>query len=217
MSLPARVHRPFEPRRSLVSQKLWRSMRMLRAFTYQKLEITTEGTRRYITNYCIALHRAGYLRRSEAKIGPRRKSAVWTLIRDTGPNPPMCRRDGTVFDTNEHRVYGEATQQPARKLRDDRSHRGKAWRAMRILGGFTLSELVWATGAKRRSIGRYVWALERCGFLERGEALNVLTQRTSPYYTLVRDSGDVAPVVRRSSVVYDPNTKQHHEPEARNE
>lgn len=206
---PTRFHREADHRQlsQSVSNRIWRAMRMLRPFTFVDIETTAEASRRYVSNYCWALHRAGYLRRTEAKStgGPGRSTAYWLLIRDTGPMPPMRRRDGTVYDVNEECVYGTPKVAIGRKPRSDRACRQRMWVAARLLRRFSNDELATQAKVNPASVKRYTWALARCGFLKK---LEDETLR----YQLIRDSGEVAPVVRRNNVVFDPNTGHYHAP-----
>ena len=97
--------------------------------------------------------------------------------------------------------------------------RQKAWRAMQIKGKFTLSDLVRnvVTAADkarnpRNNLGRYVAGLTRIGILvelKRRAAPTSLTSNGEKRWTLVRDLGRQAPVMRRDGLsVYDPNSGQ---------
>ncbi len=83
--------------------RIWRSMRMLRVFTYGDLEAVTGTSQRNLRNYVGALHRAEYLRR---QVGKDRRVA-WTLLRETGPKAPKVLRDWTVWDPNLRKVLGQ--------------------------------------------------------------------------------------------------------------
>lgn len=85
--------------------RVWRSMRILKRFTYSDLQATAETSRRNISNYVGSLHEAGYLHKRR---GTRQHASevVWMLARDTGPNPPRVLRDGRVFDPNTNTVAG---------------------------------------------------------------------------------------------------------------
>lgn len=60
-----------------------------------EVAVTPEAAR----EYCQMLTRAGYLRVERAAI-PGRREAVYRLIKNTGPRPPMERRVRAVFDEN---------------------------------------------------------------------------------------------------------------------
>jgi len=100
------------PARNSFRGRLWRGMRLKRKFSIPGLlELAAKGEKSPDTaagSYIRALERAGYLTRL-----PRREPGTsltsngylrWSLIRDTGPLPPMPRRDGTVFDPNTGEV-----------------------------------------------------------------------------------------------------------------
>lgn len=83
---------------------MWRSMRMLQEFspldisahsTTEEVEVTEE----IAASYCRMLVTAGYLR-VVRKAVPGRRTAVYRLIRNTGPKPPRERRVRAVYDDN---------------------------------------------------------------------------------------------------------------------
>ncbi len=118
----------------------------------------------------------------------------------------MNRPDTTTSPRKQRVVHGTLRQ--------------KAWRAMQIKGKFTLSDLVRnvvtpADKAKnpRNNLGRYVAGLTRVGILielKRRAAPTSLTSNGEKRWTLVRDLGRQAPVMRKDgSSVFDPNSGQH--------
>lgn len=87
-------------------QKLWQAMRMAKpVFTYGHLQVLTEAPKCTVKSYVLRLAQAGYLRR----VGTERPAA-YQLVRDTGPQPPMLRRDGSVYDANRDVVFGEVAR-----------------------------------------------------------------------------------------------------------
>lgn len=80
---------------------LWQAIRELRRFDSAQLTAIVEQHQGAISRYLKFLTEAGYLRvlrRNESG-----KAGSWTLyqlIQDTGPFPPMRRRDGSLFDPN---------------------------------------------------------------------------------------------------------------------
>lgn len=105
MALPPRSHADGSAiRTSTVQGNLWRAIRGFRAFSAVDLAahsntpevaVTPEAAR----EYCQMLTRAGYLRVERPAI-PGRREAVYRLIKNTGPRPPMERRVRAVFDEN---------------------------------------------------------------------------------------------------------------------
>jgi hypothetical protein len=90
----------------VVRENLWRSMRILRSFTRGQLAAVVEREPGSVSRYVTALHRAGYLRRTQI-IEAGRRGASWRLVRDTGPVAPVLRRNGTVYDPNNDTLYRE--------------------------------------------------------------------------------------------------------------
>jgi len=91
------------------SVNLWRSMRMLKQFSARDLAAhsstsETEVTENHAKVYCSHLLAAGYLRVVQ-KASPPRRSAIYRLIRDTGPVPPKTQRVQQVYDPNTGEVH----------------------------------------------------------------------------------------------------------------
>ncbi len=88
-------------------QKVWNSIRVLKRFTSAQIEATAEVGQRNLNTYIRALSRAGYL----ALVRPRQSGkslghAIWRLSRDSGPQHPLPRRDGSgVYDPNQDTLY----------------------------------------------------------------------------------------------------------------
>jgi hypothetical protein len=90
-------------------ENMWRTMRMLQQFTPRDLAAhsTTDLINVNETtakSYCSTLLRAGFLRVVTKALPPKRQ-AVYRLIRNSGPNPPMIQRTKQVFDPNTKKAY----------------------------------------------------------------------------------------------------------------
>ncbi|WP_339636197.1 hypothetical protein [uncultured Sulfitobacter sp.] len=85
-------------------ENMWRTMRMRDTFTPRDLAAhattdivsVTEATAK---SYCSALLKAGYLKVVQKAI-PLKRQAMYRLISNTGPKPPMIQRTKQVFDPN---------------------------------------------------------------------------------------------------------------------
>lgn len=97
------THRPVTDTR----QKVWNSIRVLKRFTTAQIEATAEVRRDNLRKYLSALDRAGYLVLVRPKQnGKALGHAVWRLARDSGPQHPLPRRDGSgVYDPNHDTLY----------------------------------------------------------------------------------------------------------------
>ena len=89
-------------------ENMWRSMRMLAQFSARELAIHSTTPRAKVSentakSYCSMLHRAGFLR----AVRPSRpgQAAIYRLIRNSGPRPPMIQRVKRVFDPNTNTVW----------------------------------------------------------------------------------------------------------------
>lgn len=92
---------------------MWRTMRMLKTFTYVDIEAHASTTAHEISvatvrQYIKALHKAGYLacvRMSERKLrNGGQTPSVYQLVKDTGAKAPMVQKLKTVYDQNLNRV-----------------------------------------------------------------------------------------------------------------
>lgn len=89
-------------------------------------------------------------------------------------------------------------------IREDRS---RAWTTMQILRCFRLADLEMCTGISADNAKKYVQALLRTEYL-RIVHTRLNGSNDSNVYCLVRDSGPLAPIVRRDCTVFDPNNNQ---------
>ncbi len=85
-------------------ENMWRSMRMLSQFSYR--DIAAHSTTDVVAvpetaakAYCSMLLRCGYLRVLQ-KADVRGRVAIYRLIRNSGPMPPMIQRIKVVYDPN---------------------------------------------------------------------------------------------------------------------
>lgn len=89
-------------------QRAWQSMRIMRSFTCPDISTTAELQIRTVRIYMRALRRAGFVRlaRRRAQTSPG-SFDVWALVRDSGPQAPIARRDGSgVYDRNTGISWG---------------------------------------------------------------------------------------------------------------
>lgn len=95
--------RPFRLRAAMAPTdaryKLWRSMRVLKSFTYQELCTTADAGVENARRYLRGLVRAGYVIRLNPNAG-RKRVQVFSLVRDTGPHAPRISADWKIFDLN---------------------------------------------------------------------------------------------------------------------
>lgn len=91
------------------TENMWRTMRMMPQFSPRDIaaHASTDAiqvTELTASSYCGMLHRTGFLRVIRASI-PKRRQAVYRLIRNTGPKPPQIQRVKQVFDPNTGQVH----------------------------------------------------------------------------------------------------------------
>lgn len=84
-------------------QKMWQSMRILRAFTPSDVAQTAEVSIDYAFCFINTLIRAGYVRRQPGLTGP---FATHQLLKDTGPHAPRhWVGERKVYDLNKGVAY----------------------------------------------------------------------------------------------------------------
>lgn len=87
--------------------------------------------------------------------------------------------------------------------------RDRMWTTMRVLKKFQIAELETMAGAKYDNARRYVWRLERAGYLARlrPEPGSAPTSNGLQRWLLIRNTGPATPIYRyKSGTIYDPNT-----------
>lgn len=89
------------------TEQLWRSMCILKQFTYRDLVETAtipipEGTAKA---YCRTLLATGYLKVLRKAEPTKGQIALYSLIRQSGPKSPMVQRVKRVFDPNTGEVF----------------------------------------------------------------------------------------------------------------
>lgn len=98
---------------------VWLAMRQLGRFDMATLVMTAVDPKacpaqRSVVDFVYRLTAAGYLRKQRLAKGVRGGFCLYQLVRDTGPLPPLTRRNGECYDQNEGRVYHVDKQGGAR-------------------------------------------------------------------------------------------------------
>ncbi len=89
-------------------QRAWQSMRILKQFTHPQIETASQIKRDNLGRFIRSLVRCGYIRCVKEHVsGSPGSFKIWRLIRNSGPNRPIPRNDGQVFDPNTKKVYGQ--------------------------------------------------------------------------------------------------------------
>lgn len=98
---------------------VWLAMRQLLRFDIPTLVMTTEVANRTVKDFVYAIGRAGYLRNQRIATGtPSGSKFIWQLVRDTGPLPPLTRRNGNVYDQNTRKTYKPGGEELVEEARD---------------------------------------------------------------------------------------------------
>lgn len=99
------------PKRRTARDKMWKAIRVSKKFDLARLEAmagaSPEGARKFVA----ALAKAGYLsalRREPGDAPTSNGFKRWLLIRDTGPETPLIKADGRVWDPNLNTFQGGA-------------------------------------------------------------------------------------------------------------
>ena len=96
-------------KRSSPEGAMWTAIRMLGPYTAEDVACSLSGTdlnlsQQQVKTYMQRLLSAGYLRVVRRATPDRGREAVYLLINDTGPLPPIIRRKRVIIDQNEERV-----------------------------------------------------------------------------------------------------------------
>ncbi|WFE73079.1 hypothetical protein P8S55_08265 [Halomonas sp. M1] len=141
-----------------------------------------------ISDYLRALIAGGFLVRNNPD-SPPATSAIYSLARDVGVEAPRVRRDGS---------------QPPPPGRE------QLWRTLKIIGAFTGQELADAASTPQVPVAKatadeYIKMLSRAGYLQ---TVVEASPGVPGRYRLVptRWTGPMAPMIRRTKQLYDPNT-----------
>ena len=161
-------------------EKMWAAMRDMREFNIQELCIRTKMPRSRARDYIVGLVRSGILGATPGK--HRGDFDVYHLEKDMGVNAPRVRRDGSFVPE---------------------SGRTRMWKAMRILGTFSVRNLAGIASLEGAPV-EYEEAEYYCRWLHQGGYLQRMS--TTVYrFVPARDSGPKAPQILRVKQLYDPN------------
>ncbi|WIX34926.1 hypothetical protein QO259_09905 [Salinicola sp. JS01] len=176
-------------------QRIWEGIRLIahsgRPVTMARLDtFVPEMPRTRVVDYLRGLIAAGYIERINPTKGIG-DVAEYRLIRDIGVEAPRVRRDGS-----EPPVPG----------------REQLWRTIKIIGEFTAAQLAEAATTPRRAVAETT-AQEYCQFLALAGYLHITRAggaNLPARYRLAsgRWTGPMAPQIRRTKELYDPNTQE---------
>lgn len=128
----------------------------------------------------------------------------------------LCTPEGLIFSESGEEIKCGPAGCEYRKARVvDGTIRTKAWRAMRIKGKFSLEDLGRAVldGSEAgkeplENIRKYVIGLQKTGYLiemKRRVPGSAPTSNGSKRWMLSRDTGPLAPIIRKGETVWDQN------------
>ena len=176
--------------------EMWRAIRRVGAqgavFQVPTVRGQLRGAvkRERVRDYLKALEAGGYL----APVTTEDGVDGWQLIRDPGAEAPRLRADGSPV------TMGAGREQ--------------CWRTMRILGSFTVLDLVATASTETHRVAEgeardYCDRLARVGILSRTRSLAGLVYQLPPS----RYTGPKPPQITRKKEVYDPNTGRVYAPD----
>jgi len=169
--------KPIDQRNPLQTREaLWQAIRTLRSFTLAQVRKETRCSRGQVEEYAKALLAAGLIERVEGERGR------YLLVKDSGAVAPRLRRDGSEV------TMGRGREQ--------------MWRAMRVLGSFSLRDLVVHATTEEHAVAENE-AASYCQFLAHA---GYLVRKGSNYlFIRSRYSGPRPPMIQRVKQVFDPN------------
>lgn len=200
---PAHIEAEKRARVPRGQQGFWDLIRELRTFTISQLDGRSNVRRDAIADYVKRLVRAGIVeftdplddaapaaRSPRAKAGLRASpTKVYRLVKDSGPEAPKVRRDGTIA--------------PAGSAREN------MWRTMKRLGVFTPRELAVAASTATHPVDEsdaksYIRYLRLANYLQQVTTGN--PRRQARYrFVAAMNTGPVPPMIQRTHQVFDPN------------
>lgn len=169
--------KPIDQRNPLQTREaLWKAIRELKTFTPKEVRMETRCSVGQVEDYLKALHAAGLIERIEGERGR------YALVKDPGAVAPRLRRDGSEV------TVGRGREQ--------------MWRAMRVLGSFSVRDLVVHATTEEHAVADNE-AATYCQFLARAGYL----VRKGARYLFIRSrySGPRPPMIQRVKQVFDPN------------
>lgn len=115
----------------------------------------------------------------------------------------LCR--GEDITSGPRGPIGVVDRRPVRRTQQD-----KLWKAIRLVGKFTLDRICELAEAKTASARRYVLRLVRAGYLVeiKREAGTAPTSPGFKRWSLIIDPGPLAPMVKADGRVWDPNARR---------
>ncbi|SDX55848.1 hypothetical protein [Thiocapsa roseopersicina] len=175
--------------------EMWRAIRRVGAHGAVFRVPTVRGQlcgairRERVRDYIQALEAGGYLSPVRGDTNGKAGPWGWQLIRDPGTEAPRVRANGSPV------TLGAGREQ--------------CWRSMRILGSFTIPDLVATASTELHRVAEgeardYCDRLARAGILARTRSPAGLVYQLPPS----RYTGPRPPQIRRTKAVYDGNTGQ---------
>ena len=170
-------------------QHFWSTMRDLGRFTTADIHGSSNANKACVQDFMRRLVKAGII--AEAGRQDTTGDMIFAIVKDLGPEAPAVRRDGSLAQRP-----GVGNEQ--------------MWRAMKMLSTFTARELAIAASTddvtvKERTAGAYITHLHRVGYLSLAAAA---THKGQAQYRLIKRTGPLAPMIQRTSFVWDPNLRE---------
>jgi len=190
---------------------LQRAMVVNGLFSAEMLERHAGLNRNFVSGRLKSYEGAGFIKRSG--VGDKGEK-LWRMTmtgkRKFDPKAPM-----SVFQSSPRPVNVQSNRAERLKLKSspralmardiDELPETKLWRAIQELGIFRMSELLSMDLASKSTAYQYCSALLRAGYLDK---THQKLQCNQCVYTVVKSTGEAAPVLGRALFLYDPNTNQ---------
>lgn len=178
-----RPAKPGLPEGTTARDAMWSALRAAGRLTLTEAMAVAFCDRSSARVYLTSLVAAGLARQENDG------AQTFSLISDPGPTTPRVRRDGSAIEAG--------------------GGRAAAWKAMRVLGTFTVRDLHAAAGIAISDAKHYCKYLASAGYLivvREGKGGGPGTERPSTFrFVPSRYKGPLAPQVLRIRSVWDPN------------
>jgi hypothetical protein len=171
---------------------IWGSIRKLTHFSIREICDCTQQQYGTVHKYIKALLTHGYVEQTAERQG-RNDAMRFTLTKDTGVQAPIPQRDGIADPNLDPQALDELT---------------RVWQGMRQMRCFTTADLQAIAEVKPETVMQYVRKLRLAGYLVIQQDRESGKPGSWTVYYLARNTGPLAPILKRDGTAFDPNNHE---------